>query len=166
MEFITYNPSSHIKKEDIISFYNKVSKQTEYLGIYEGEYTYNFNTDKDLMIIAYTTEIIGIVTISIPNKRKNMHVGTLAIAINNDYCNKGIGRELMARALEWYNNNQELSRVQLFVRTDNLRAIALYKKYNFTIEGEMRNDTYIDGKFYNVYIMSILKQHSLSVLQI
>ena len=164
MEFLTYNPSSHIKEEDIISFYNKVSKQTEYLGIYEGEYTYNFNMDKDLMIIAYTTEIIGIVTISIPNKRKNMHVGTLAIAINNDYCNKGIGRELMSRALDWYNNNPALTRVQLFVRTDNLRAISLYKKYNFIIEGEMRNDTYIDGKFYNVYIMSILKQHSLSVL--
>jgi RimJ/RimL family protein N-acetyltransferase len=113
--------------------------------------------NKDLMIIAYTTEIIGIVTISVPNKRKNMHVGTLAIAINNDYCNKGIGRELMSRALEWYNNNPDLSRVQLFVRTDNLRAIALYKKYNFIIEGEMRNYAYIDGKFYNVYIMSILK---------
>jgi RimJ/RimL family protein N-acetyltransferase len=157
MEFLSYNPTSYIKEEDIINFYNKVSKQTEYLGIYEGEYTYNFNVDKDLMIIAYTTEIIGIITISIPNKRKNIHVGTLAIAINNDYCNKGIGRELMSRALEWFKNNSSLTRLQLFVRTDNLRAIALYKKYDFLIEGEMRNDTCIDGKYYNVYIMSVLK---------
>ena len=158
MEFITYNPSSYIKEEDIINFYNKVSKQTEYLGIYEGEYTYNFNADKDLMIIAYTTEIIGIVTISIPNKRKNMHVGTLAIAINTEYCNKGIGRELMKRSLEWFKNNSSLTRLQLFVRTDNIRAISLYKKYDFLIEGEMRNDTYIDGKYYNVYIMSKVKE--------
>jgi hypothetical protein len=45
MEFLTYNPSSHIKEEDIINFYNKVSNQTEYLGIYEGEYVYNFNNE-------------------------------------------------------------------------------------------------------------------------
>lgn len=157
IQYLHQNQKNPIKEEDIINFYNKVSKETEYLGIYEGEYTYNFNPDKDLMIIAYTGEIVGIITISVANKRKNFHVGTLAIAIDNEYCNKGIGRELMSRALEWYNNNESVSRLQLFVRTDNLRAISLYKKYGFVVEGELRNDTYIDGKYYNVYPMSILK---------
>ena len=159
MLFLTYNPSLQniIREEDIINFYKKASNQTDYLGIYEDEYTYKLNMDNDLMIIAYTTEIIGIITITAGIRRKNTHVGTLAIAINTDYCNKGIGKELMSRSIEWFKNNQTLTRLQLFVRTDNLRAISLYKKYNFSIEGEMRNDTYIDGKYYNVYIMSILK---------
>jgi len=157
--FFTYdNTTDHIiSKDDIINFYNRVTKQTEYLGIYENEYKYSLNLDKDLMIVAYTTEIVGIVTIIIPEKKKNLHVGTLALAIDNNYCGRGIGKELMERSIDWYKNNNSLTRLQLFVRTDNIIAISLYKKYNFIIEGELRNDTYIDGVYYNVYPMSILK---------
>lgn len=157
--FFSYdNTTDHIiSKDDIINFYNRVTKQTEYLGICENEYTYSLKMDKDLMIVAYTTEIVGIVTIIIPEKKKNLHVGTLAIAIDNNYCGRGIGKELMERSIDWFKNNNSLTRLQLFVRTDNKIAISLYKKYNFIIEGELRNDTYMDGVYYNVYPMSILK---------
>ncbi len=157
--FLTYDKTLHstITEIDIVEFYKKATRQTDYLGIYEDEYSYSLNMERDLMIIAYTTEIVGILTITTSTRRKNLHVGTLAIAINTDFANKGVGTRLMSMALEWFNNNNSLSRLQLFVRTDNLRAIALYKKYNFSIEGELRNDTYISGTYYNVYPMSILK---------
>ena len=162
MEKLTYfsfdSTTEHIiSKDDIVNFYNRVAKQTNYLGIYENEYTYCLKLDRDLMIVAYTTEIVGIVTVIIPEKRKNLHVGTLAIAIDNNYCGKGIGKELMSKSIEWYKKNNSLTRLQLFVRTDNKTAIALYKKFNFITEGELRNDTCIDGVYYNVYPMSILK---------
>jgi len=143
--------------ESISDFYRKAATQTDYLGIYEDEYTYNLNLDSDLMILAYTGQIVGIVTIQVSTKRKNLHVGTLAIAIDTNYSGHGIGKTLMSKAIEWFNSNERLTRLQLFVRTDNSKAISLYKKLGFMTEGELRNDTYIDGKYYNVYPMSLLK---------
>lgn len=157
ISYVVCNRQLHETIEDIANFYRKAAKQTDYLGIYGDEYTYNLNLDSDLMIIAYSTEIVGIVTIQVSTRRKNLHVGTLAIAIDIDYCNKDIGRTLMTMAIDWFNNNHRLSRLQLFVRTDNLRAISLYKKLGFEIEGELRNDTYMCGHYYNVYPMSLLK---------
>lgn len=144
--------------ESISDFYRKAATQTDYLGIYEDEYTYNLNLDSDLMILAYTGQIVGIVTIQVSTRRKNLHVGTLAIAIDTDYSGKAIGKTLMSKAIEWFNSNRRLSRLQLFVRTDNSKAISLYKNLGFMTEGELRNDTYMDGKYYNVYPMSLLKK--------
>lgn len=143
--------------ESISDFYRKAATQTDYLGIYEDEYTYNLNLDNDLMILAYTDQIVGIVTIQVSTRRKNLHVGTLAIAIDKHYSGKGIGKTLMSKAIGWFNSNERLTRLQLFVRTDNSKAISLYKKLGFMTEGELRNDTYMDGKYYNVYPMSLLK---------
>ena len=157
ISYIVCNRQLQETIEDITDFYRKAATQTDYLGIYGDEYTYNLNLDSDLMIIAYSTEIVGIVTIQVSTRRKNLHVGTLAIAIDIDYCSKGVGRTLMTMAIDWFNNNHRLTRLQLFVRTDNLRAISLYKKLGFYVEGELRNDTYMSGTYYNVYPMSLLK---------
>jgi len=159
LTYLDYNNLSEvtITIDDIVNFYRKAATQTEYLGIYEDEYSFSFNSDNDLIVLAYTDKIVGIVTITRSTRRKNLHVGTLAIAIDIDYSGKGIGNTLMNKAIEWFRQNNGLSRLQLFVRTDNSKAILLYKKLGFYVEGELRNDTYMDGQYYNVYPMSLLK---------
>ncbi len=141
-------------KEDIVLFYKKVSKQTNFLSFYEDEYLFNFNQKADLMLIAYTDEIDGIITIIVGTKRKNSHIGILGIVVDSEYCNQGIGKQLITESLKWC-KNKNINKVQLTVRTDNIIAISLYKKFNFKIEGELINDTCIDGIYYNVYIMSL-----------
>jgi ribosomal protein S18 acetylase RimI-like enzyme len=160
ISYIVYNKQFQLyfKIDHIVDFYRKIAKQTDYLGIYEDEYTFNLNLDSDLMILATIAgQIVGIVTILLSTRRKNLHVGTLAIAIDTNYSGKGIGTKLMSKAIDWFNGNDRLSRLQLFVRTDNNIAISLYQKLGFIIEGELRNDTYIDGVYYNVFPMSLLK---------
>jgi RimJ/RimL family protein N-acetyltransferase len=146
--------------------------------------------------------IIGIITITNGKKKKNRHVGTLGVVVSIEYCNNGIGTNLINKVLKYYtdqytayglrltigkrsfpqrgiapkpespnlpNNlvsssgrasivynipNMLCKKIQLSVRTDNHRAVHLYKKLGFIIEGELKNDTYILNEYYNTYIMA------------
>jgi len=41
-------------------------------------------------------------------------------------------------------------------RVDNEKAISLYKKLGFEIEGQLKNAVYIDGKYFDNYIMGLI----------
>jgi RimJ/RimL family protein N-acetyltransferase len=47
-------------------------------------------------------------------------------------------------------------RVERSVRHDNARALALYRKVGFEIEGRKRNAVLIDGVFHDLIIMGLL----------
>jgi RimJ/RimL family protein N-acetyltransferase len=53
-----------------------------------------------------------------------------------------------------------MTRVELTVREDNRRAIALYKKFGFVAEGVKRNGFRVDGRYYNVISMAVLFRRS------
>jgi RimJ/RimL family protein N-acetyltransferase len=45
---------------------------------------------------------------------------------------------------------------------ENLRAIALYKRLGFEADGLRRNAVRVDGKYYNVRTMALLKDYRSS----
>ncbi|MEG2789755.1 MAG: GNAT family N-acetyltransferase [Romboutsia sp.] len=156
------------KKEDakaIIDFYNIVGEETTYLSFGEGEYRVTVQqqenmiesvnlSDNNYMILAtINEEIIGIGTISSNQKKKGKHVGILGIVISDKYCNLGLGKIMMDDLITWCKNNNITTKVSLSVREDNPRAIALYKKCGFEVEGILKNETYIDGEFFNIVTM-------------
>jgi RimJ/RimL family protein N-acetyltransferase len=81
----------------------------------------------------------------------------LGVGLLPTYRGKGIGRRLMARviAAAW---RKGLTRIELTVRQDNRRAIALYKRLGFKAEGVRRNAFLIDGKYHNLIAMALLKE--------
>lgn len=91
------------------------------------------------------------------NGRKRLrHTANLAIAIKKKYWGKGIGRKLMETAIASAKENG-ISRITLEVDTINYRAIALYTKLGFEVEGTFRNDKKLaDGSFRNGYAMALL----------
>lgn len=64
------------------------------------------------------------------------HIGT--IAIDPDFQKKGVGQYFLANiCLELFEEN--ISRIFLEVRKSNTKAIHLYEKFLFTIDGERKN---------------------------
>ena len=84
------------------------------------------------------------------------HCGTLGIGLLPEFRGRGIGRQLMQRAIDaaWQCG---MTRIELTVREHNANAIALYKSFGFEIEGLQRNAIRIDGQYQNVYAMALLK---------
>lgn len=71
------------------------------------------------------------------------HGGLLALGVHPDCQGQGLGRRLLEALLQWADAPgpdpdgvvRPLSRVELYVRADNPRAIALYESAGFVVEG-------------------------------
>lgn len=83
--------------------------------------------------------------------------GSIRIAIfDPQYFGKGYGTEAMSLAVDYGFKQADLHRISLGVYAFNPRAIHVYEKVGFTLEGTLRDSLFWDGEYHNEYIMSIL----------
>jgi len=73
------------------------------------------------------------------------------------YWGKGYGTESIELLCDFGYKDFNLNRIFLHVWEGNKRAIAAYKKVGFEVEGKMREAAFIEGKYENVVLMSILR---------
>ena len=94
----------------------------------------------------------------IPNRTRVIysHCGSLGIGLLPEFRGKGIGRQLMQRAIDAA-FAFGLTRIELAVRERNANAIALYKSLGFEVEGLHRNAVCIGGQYENLYSMALLR---------
>ena len=83
------------------------------------------------------------------------HSGVLGIGVLSSYRGQVIGMGLLETTLNAAKDRGR-TRVELFVRTENERAIRLYEKFGFAIEGVLRKHILIGRAYRDSYIMSIL----------
>ena len=60
----------------------------------------------------------------------------------------------MDKLLEYCNDTFKVKKVELSVFNNNKKAIRLYKKYGFSIEGIKRQSVLINGKFEDEIFMA------------
>ncbi len=103
-------------------------------------------------------EVIGELTlITTPTRPRIRHVGSIGVAVREDWQGKGVGTELMQAALDLAENWLNLTRIELKVYVDNPAGIALYEKFGFEIEGTHRRYAFRDGGYVDAYSMARLK---------
>jgi RimJ/RimL family protein N-acetyltransferase len=83
------------------------------------------------------------------------HCGLLGMGLLPEWRERGAGRRLIERTLEAA-RAFPLARVELAVRADNPRAIALYRKVGFEVEGRRRRALCVDGVYYDDITMALL----------
>jgi len=69
------------------------------------------------------------------------------------YWGKGIGSRLVDTLIRWAEEGGVVTKLNLRVRTDNSRAIALYERKGFVIEGEITRSTVIGDEYFDSYWM-------------
>jgi len=88
---------------------------------------------------------------------RRAHVAYLGMGLHDEFHGQGIGtrllRELIMIADDWLN----LRRIELTVYVDNARAIALYERHGFAIEGTHRDYAFRGGAFVDAHAMARLK---------
>jgi RimJ/RimL family protein N-acetyltransferase len=70
---------------------------------------------------------------------------------------KGFGTETMQLMVDYGFATLNLNRIYLRVYETNPRGMRCYEKVGFQLEGRMRQAHYLDGKYIDVLLMSILK---------
>jgi len=89
-----------------------------------------------------------------PRKR---HAATIGMAVRSDWQGKGVGKALLGALLELADHWYGLVRVDLQVYIDNERAIALYRKFGFEIEGTHRAFALRRGALVDAYTMARIR---------
>ncbi|MGN1401364.1 MAG: GNAT family N-acetyltransferase [Bacillus sp. (in: firmicutes)] len=85
--------------------------------------------------------------------KRTSHRVEFGICILKDYWGYGIGQVLLKESLRWADSNG-IKKVVLSVLESNKRAISMYKKYGFVVEGYLKKDKLLsDGKYYDTILM-------------
>ena len=88
-----------------------------------------------------------------PHLRRR-HVMHLGMAVAPAAQRQGVGTALMAALCEYADRWAGVLRLELNVYTDNLPAIALYRKFGFEVEGTHRGYALRDGVYVDSYSMA------------
>ena len=165
---ITYRNSMPEEAEKIVAFYNRMGGESTFLSFVEDEYPLSVKEEEDyirslegnannVMFLALDgNEIVGLSTITSTHKIKSRHEGELGIVVAKKYHGQGIGTKLIRMAIDWCKGNDVTTRIHLDVSADNLTAISIYLKLGFIMEGCLKNQTLIDGIYYDTYVMGLM----------
>ncbi len=85
---------------------------------------------------------------------RRRHVGSIGMSVRDDRQGRGVGSALMKAAIELADGWLNYQRLELNVYTDNLSALALYRKFGFVIEGTFRAYAFRDGQYVDSYSMA------------
>jgi len=66
-----------------------------------------------------------------------------------------IGQKLLAAAINAA-KEKGILHIELTIRETNRTARALCEKMAFVLEGTLREEWYVDGKYYNIHVMALL----------
>ncbi|MCX7383704.1 MAG: GNAT family N-acetyltransferase [Alphaproteobacteria bacterium] len=85
---------------------------------------------------------------------RRAHVGDIGMGVHDAWTRRGIGTRLMAEAVTVADRWLGLRRLELTVYTDNAAALALYRRFGFTVEGTHRGYALRDGVLVDAHSMA------------
>jgi putative acetyltransferase len=101
-------------------------------------------------------QIVGCADVT-QHKGRRSHVGSIGICVHDDFHGRRIGSAMMAALVEAADDWLDLRRLELTVHVDNERAIRLYRKFGFEVEGTLRANAFRGGTYVDAHIMARLK---------
>lgn len=126
-----------------------VEKEREYLDSIK-------DSDRQLYLIAELEgEIVGTAIFSGFAKPRLCHRGEISISVKKALWGQHIGTRFMEEMLQFARETAKAEIVSLEVRSDNARAIALYKKFGFETVGRFRGYMKVAGEYVDCDLMRL-----------
>jgi putative acetyltransferase len=109
------------------------------------------------LVAVASGEIVGMAGLHMAGMSlRRLHVRNLGIGVSLPWQGRGIGRRLLAQALDWADNWAGVLRVELHVHADNERAKALYQSMGFVEEGRHKAYSLKGGRYVDSFSMARL----------
>jgi RimJ/RimL family protein N-acetyltransferase len=83
------------------------------------------------------------------------HSGEFGMSVRKVCWGLGIGSLMLDALIQWAGEGGIVKKINLRVRTDNRRAIRLYESKGFVMEGALRKEILLDGRYYDHYWMGL-----------
>lgn len=112
------------------------------------------NSSNNLFLVAEVNgRIAGFSRCEGTQLKRMAHKVEFGVCVLKEFWGYGIGKNLLKESIDWADSTG-IKKITLNVLETNEKAIMLYKKYGFEVEGILKKDKLLsDGKFYNTIIM-------------
>ncbi|SHF09472.1 GNAT family N-acetyltransferase [Alkalibacter saccharofermentans] len=102
--------------------------------------------------------IVGTAGLHLNELPRKRHSATIGIMVHTEYQGMGIGKQLMNAVLDVADNWLMLTRIELEVFADNEKAINLYQKLGFNVEGVKKKAAIRNGRYADEMLMSRIRE--------
>mgnify|MGYP002510260447 CR=1 FL=1 len=153
--------------DPFVKLLTTIYDESEYLIYNPGEYAPS-NSDAVSNLEHYITspsnaiyvaenngELVGFSIVTTEKFERTRHEANFSMGVIRHYREKGLGQSLI-NSIEAWCLNHNIRRIEVSVVPENETAVALFKAAGYQIDGELRDKLYIDGRYFNKYIMSKL----------
>lgn len=149
---------------DIIRYVSTVGSESDFLTYGDGEYKISLEqeiklihgsieSDNQVILIGWVQNVIvGCITFRAGKWQRVRHTGEFGVTVSKKNWGLGIGTLMTEALLNWAKGSTVIRKINLRVRSDNDRAIAVYKKLGFVEEGKITREFYIDGEFFDNFL--------------
>ena len=122
-------------------------------------WTSNIDYNEVLAIIAVIadkdkTKIIGSSSLKFNPQEAIRHKAELGLTVHDSYQSLGIGTALLKHVIG-VARMRGLSKVWLHVNVTNDRAVHVYKKAGFVVEGKLGRESFVNGEYRDEYRMAL-----------
>jgi RimJ/RimL family protein N-acetyltransferase len=101
-------------------------------------------------LLAFVEEkLVGTLSFQGGARPRTRHTGEFGTSVLREYWGAGIASALIDSLLEWSKQGGIIRKINLRVRSDNLRAINLYRRKGFSIEGTLTKQMLVGGRYYD-----------------
>lgn len=114
-----------------------------------------------IFVVEDETRLVGFVGAYGGGFHRNRHCAYIVIGILQDFVGQGIGKQLF-EMLEGWALEHTLHRLELTVMRHNERALHLYQKMGYKIEGVKQDSLWVNGKYVDEYYMAKILRPSQS----
>ena len=108
------------------------------------------------LVAEFQSEIIAVATLSGGVKERVAHRGNIGITVAKRFWRLGIGLKMMEIIIDFSEESDILTKLELLVHQDNRAAIKLYNRLGFFREGLLTRYFRIDGKYYDGIKMGLI----------
>ncbi|MCI0764932.1 GNAT family N-acetyltransferase [Bacillus sp. TL12] len=109
---------------------------------------------RNLFLVAVVNDqIVGFSRCEGVYLKRFSHKIEFGVCVLKEFWGHGIGKNLLQKSISWADTNG-IKKITLNVLEINEKAIKLYKKLGFEVEGVLKNDKRLaDGGYYNTILM-------------
>jgi RimJ/RimL family protein N-acetyltransferase len=152
-----------VKRTDtnmLFSFFEQLDSETSFLLFEPGERNPSLERQEKrleqilaseqerMWVVTDEQQIVGYLGLRRGNANRTRHAAVIALGLLQTYCGQGWGTRLLQQAEAWAREHR-IRRLGLTVMVHNERALRLYLKQGFAIEGLQKDSLLVDGNYVN-----------------
>jgi RimJ/RimL family protein N-acetyltransferase len=151
----------------VLDHVHAISAETDFLSFGPGEFDIPLDRERDILqnyheadnqlylVGQLDDQIVSTLSFSGGHRPRVRHTGEFGVSVRQAYWGRRIGSLMLDALLDWARDTRIITKINLRVRTDNHRALALYLRKGFALEGTIRKAIWIDGTYHDHHWMGL-----------